>query len=68
VLIAFTAYSEAAHHLEARWLLMCHDRSDDDEIHMAHKFISIMLAGRRQRDGGAARPRRQASDHGIQDT
>ncbi len=31
----------------ARWLLMVHDRSDDDEIRLTHEFIAVMLGVRR---------------------
>lgn len=31
----------------ARWLLMCHDRVDGDQIELTHEFASIMLAVRR---------------------
>lgn len=31
----------------SRWLLMCHDRLDGDEMELTHKFISIMLGVRR---------------------
>ena len=31
----------------ARWLLMCHDRVDGDEIALTHDFISLMLGVRR---------------------
>jgi len=31
----------------ARWLLMCHDRVDGDEIVLTHEFISSMLSVRR---------------------
>ena len=31
----------------ARWLLMCHDRIDGDQIELTHEFMSIMLAVRR---------------------
>ena len=31
----------------ARWLLMCHDRIDGDELPLTHEFLSIMLAVRR---------------------
>lgn len=31
----------------ARWLLMCHDRVDSDEIAITHDFISLMLGVRR---------------------
>lgn len=45
-----TALSNAVHHVDerlARWLLMCHDRWDSDEIPITHEFISLMLAVRR---------------------
>lgn len=31
----------------ARWLLMCHDRVDRDELLLTHEFLSVMLAVRR---------------------
>jgi CRP-like cAMP-binding protein len=31
----------------ARWLLMCHDRVDGDEIAVTHKFLSVMIAAQR---------------------
>lgn len=31
----------------SRWLLMCHDRLDGDEIHITHKYIGAMLGVRR---------------------
>jgi CRP-like cAMP-binding protein len=46
----FTALSNAVHPIEerlARWLLMCHDRIDGDEIGLTHEFMSVMLAVRR---------------------
>ena len=48
--IAYTAMSNANHQVDerlARWLLMCHDRIDGDEIALTHDFISLMLAVRR---------------------
>jgi len=48
---SFTALSNATHHIEerlARWVLMCHDRSEGDTIALTHEFLSIMLAVRRQ--------------------
>lgn len=46
----YTALSNATHGVEerlARWLLMCHDRSESDEMALTHEFLSIMLAVRR---------------------
>lgn len=46
----YTALTNAVHPIEerlARWLLMCHDRGDDDEILLTHEFMSVMLAVRR---------------------
>ena len=31
----------------ARWLLMCHDRIDGNDIHLTHEFVSMMLNVRR---------------------
>lgn len=31
----------------ARWLLMCHDRIDGDEVHLTHEFMSMMVAAQR---------------------
>jgi hypothetical protein len=31
----------------ARWLLMCHDRIDGDEIMLTHDFISMMVGAQR---------------------
>jgi hypothetical protein len=47
---ALTAASNAQHALPqrlARWLLMCHNRSDGDRIEITHEFLSTMLAVRR---------------------
>lgn len=47
---AFTSLSNAVHHIDerlARWILMCHDRTDGEEISLTHEFLSIMLAVRR---------------------
>ena len=46
----YTALSNAVHSIEerlARWLLMCHDRVDDNELPLTHEFLSLMLAVRR---------------------
>jgi CRP-like cAMP-binding protein len=31
----------------ARWMLMCHDRTDSDRMELTHEFLSMMLAVRR---------------------
>jgi CRP-like cAMP-binding protein len=48
---AYTAFSNASRQIEqrlARWILMCHDRTDGDAISLTHEFLSVMLAVRRQ--------------------
>ena len=45
-----TALANGSHPLEqrlARWLLMCHDRVDGDELSTTHEFLSLMLGVRR---------------------
>jgi len=45
-----TALANACHVIEqrlARWLLMCHDRVDGDELATTHEFLSLMLGVRR---------------------
>jgi CRP-like cAMP-binding protein len=47
---AQTAFINATYTLEvrlARWLLMCRDRVDDDEIPVTHEFLSAMLGVQR---------------------
>jgi CRP-like cAMP-binding protein len=47
---AYTALSNAAHQINqrlARWLLMCHDRVENDDIALTHDFLALMLAVRR---------------------
>lgn len=48
--VSATALSNAVHSVEerlTRWLLMCHDRVDGNEIGLTHDFIALMLAVRR---------------------
>lgn len=48
--MATTAVSNARHPLNARlarWLLMCHDRLDDDEVALTQEFMAMMLGARR---------------------
>jgi CRP-like cAMP-binding protein len=45
-----TAFANASLEIEARlarWLLMCHDRGDGDELLLKHEFLSMMLGVRR---------------------
>jgi CRP-like cAMP-binding protein len=45
-----TAFVNATYQSEvrlARWLLMCHDRVDGDELVMTHEFVSLMLGVQR---------------------
>ncbi|MEG9505348.1 MAG: Crp/Fnr family transcriptional regulator [Methylorubrum extorquens] len=47
---AQTAFVNASYQIEvrlARWLLMCHDRLDGDELRLTHEFMSMMLGVRR---------------------
>ena len=47
---AACAVGNAHHLLEARlarWLLMCHDRVDGDEIALTHQFMAMMIASQR---------------------
>ena len=48
--VAYTALANAAFKIDerlARWVLMCHDRADTDDMPITHQFISLMLAVRR---------------------
>lgn len=48
--IAQSTLTNGISHLDerlARWLLMCHDRIDGNEVPITHKFLSMMLAVRR---------------------
>jgi CRP-like cAMP-binding protein len=47
---AYTALSNGGYGIDerlARWLLMCHDRLDGDELPLTHEFLGIMLGVRR---------------------
>lgn len=47
---AHSAVSNAHHRMEARlarWLLMCHDRLDGDNIAITHEFMAMMIAAQR---------------------
>ncbi|KQN94397.1 hypothetical protein ASE95_06115 [Sphingomonas sp. Leaf231] len=47
---AHSAVSNAHQRIEARlarWLLMCHDRHDGDEIPLTHEFMAMMIAAER---------------------
>jgi CRP-like cAMP-binding protein len=45
-----TAFVNAAYTMDVRlahWLLMCHDRTEGDEISVTHEFIALMLGVQR---------------------
>ena len=55
--VAQTAACNSQHMVEerlARWLLMCHDRMESDELPLKQEFISSMLGTRRASVGDAA--------------
>lgn len=55
--VAQTAACNSLHSVEerlARWLLMCHDRMESDELPLKQEFISSMLGTRRASVGDAA--------------
>ena len=50
VQVAYTALSHGSFTIEerlARWLLMCHDRLDGNDLPLVHEFLSLMLGVRR---------------------
>lgn len=45
-----SAVANARHQIEgrlARWLIMCHDRVDGDELALTHEFMAIMIGAQR---------------------
>ena len=48
--VTFGLVASAQHMMEARlarWLLMCHDRVDGDEVPLTHEFMAMMIAAQR---------------------
>ena len=48
--VSYSAVSYAHFHMEARlarWLLMCCDRMNADEMHLTHEFMSAMIGAQR---------------------
>ena len=53
---SYTAMTNASRPVDerlARWILMCHDRSDSVEIALTHRFMAVMLCVRRASVTGA---------------
>jgi CRP-like cAMP-binding protein len=60
-----TALSNGSHVIEqrlARWLLMCHDRVDGDELSTTQEFLSLMLGVRR---AGVTQTLQALEDRGL---
>jgi CRP-like cAMP-binding protein len=50
VQVTHSAVTNAHHRMEARlarWLLMCHDRVEGDDIPLTHRFMSMMITAQR---------------------
>lgn len=50
VQVANTALSNAVHKIDvrlAKWILMCHDRLEGEEIEITHEYMATMLGVRR---------------------
>jgi CRP-like cAMP-binding protein len=50
VQVAHTALSHGSYTIDerlARWILMCHDRLDGDDLPLVHEFLDLMLGVRR---------------------
>ena len=50
VQVASTAVTNAHYHMEARlarWLLMCGDRIDGDELSLTHEYMAVMIGAQR---------------------
>jgi CRP-like cAMP-binding protein len=63
-----TALANGSHTLEqrlARWLLMCHDRVDGDDLSTTHEFLSLMLGVRR---AGVTQTLQALEDRGLTST
>lgn len=57
VQIGRTAVCNAVHGVDkrlAKWILMCHDRSTDDELRLTQEFLAMMVSVSRQSISGGA--------------